>query len=154
MESLPEELPEAMGNLSDDGQRSDVTVVDLATTPHEALMEMSRASAGAPLGQLLPEPPGILPEREAHLTGKPAQICSRCPSSGERYPLSCHLDASSKGVSSDGAHTTLLNNCNAACILQFGSLSWLLTFPGRCAGRHCEGKASQVPNLKQGFLWR
>jgi hypothetical protein len=44
--------------------------VALASTPHDALMELARASAEAPLGQLLPEPPGVLPEREAHLTGK------------------------------------------------------------------------------------
>ena len=74
VESFPEELPEAGENLSEGGQRSDVTVVDLAATPHEALMELARASAEAPLGQLLPEPPGVLPEREAHLTGAPAVV--------------------------------------------------------------------------------
>ena len=66
-ESLPEDLPPAPASLT--AEQSDVTVVDLADMSYEALMELSRASAADPLGQLLPEPPGILPEREAHLTG-------------------------------------------------------------------------------------
>lgn len=62
---MPDELPpSSLG--------SELTVIDLDKMSHEDLMEMSRASAPDPLGALLPIAPGILPEREAHLTGTPS----------------------------------------------------------------------------------
>ena len=65
MEGVPDELP-----ASSTG--SDVTVIHLERMGYEDLMKLSRESAPDPLGALLPTQPGILPEREARLTGVPS----------------------------------------------------------------------------------
>ncbi len=65
VESIPDELPAASAG----SEASGLTVVDLGSMSHEQLMQLSAASTEAPLSELLPDPPGILPEREAHLTG-------------------------------------------------------------------------------------
>lgn len=65
MEGVPDELPASSVG-------SDVTVIDLERMSYEDLMKLSRESAPDPLGALLPSQPGILPEREARLTGTPS----------------------------------------------------------------------------------
>ncbi len=64
VEGVPDELPASSVG-------SDVTVIDLERMSYEDLMKLSRESAPDPLGALLPAQPGILPEREARLTGVP-----------------------------------------------------------------------------------
>ncbi|KAK9908321.1 hypothetical protein WJX75_005988 [Coccomyxa subellipsoidea] len=65
VDGVPAELPaSSVGSAA-----SDVTVIHMNRISHEELMKMSRDSATDPLGALLPNQPGILPEREAHLTG-------------------------------------------------------------------------------------
>ena len=64
VEGVPDELPAS-------SVVSDVTVIDLERMSYEELMKLSRESAPDPLGALLPTQPGILPEREARLTGVP-----------------------------------------------------------------------------------
>ncbi len=63
VENVPDELPPS--SFGSEG----VTVIDVDQMSYEELMKMSRESAPDPLGALLPNQPGILPEREAHLTG-------------------------------------------------------------------------------------
>lgn len=45
-------------------------VLDLRTTSHQQLMNLSAASAPNPFGELLPFNPGVLPSRLAYMTGK------------------------------------------------------------------------------------
>lgn len=69
VDGVPAELPaSSVGSAA-----SDVTVIHMNRISHEELMKMSRDSATDPLGALLPNQPGILPEREAHLTGLPSR---------------------------------------------------------------------------------
>ena len=67
---VPRELPK----LSDDSGSSVRTSIDISSMPEEDLMAMSRDSADAPLGAMFPIPPGILPNREAHMTGAQVQL--------------------------------------------------------------------------------
>lgn len=81
---LPEELPE----LSPASSASERTLIDLATISQEDLMAMSKQSAESPLGAMLPNPPGVLVHREAHMTG----MLLSCP--GQvfwKYPLLCEM---------------------------------------------------------------
>ena len=45
-------------------------LLDLRTTPHQQLMNLSAASAPNPFGELLPFNPGVLPSRLGYMTGK------------------------------------------------------------------------------------
>ena len=70
MEGVPAKLPaSSVGSAA-----LDVTVIHMDRISNEELMKMSRDSAPDPLGALLPNQPGILPEREAHLTGLPSSL--------------------------------------------------------------------------------
>lgn len=44
-------------------------LLDLRTTTHQQLMELSAASADDPFGELLPFTPGVLPSRLGYMTG-------------------------------------------------------------------------------------
>ena len=63
-------LPSKLPDLPPSNTR---TVKDLATMCSSELLVLSQNSAALPLGAMLPEPPGVLPEREAFLTGERVQ---------------------------------------------------------------------------------
>ncbi|CAL5229957.1 g13386 [Coccomyxa viridis] len=63
------ELPKELVNMSEDSSASSRTLIDMAAITEDELMAMSGNSADAPLCAMLPIPPGILPSREAHMTG-------------------------------------------------------------------------------------
>lgn len=46
-----------------------LSIVDLNQLSHADLMDMSRKSASNPFEALLDDPPGVLPSRQAYMTG-------------------------------------------------------------------------------------
>lgn len=62
-------LPKELRKISPDSNNSERTLFDLATISEEELMAMSKDSAESPLRDILADPPGILPNRQAHMTG-------------------------------------------------------------------------------------
>ncbi|KAK9811717.1 hypothetical protein WJX72_008933 [[Myrmecia] bisecta] len=63
--SLPPDMPKsALSNASE------VTVVDLDLHSHQDLLDLAQSSCSDPLAALLPVPPGVVPERQAYVTGQ------------------------------------------------------------------------------------
>ena len=59
-------LPNKLPDLPPSSTR---TIKDLATMSSSELLVLGQNSAASPLGAMLPAQPGVLPEREAFLTG-------------------------------------------------------------------------------------